>query len=270
MHLLVCGLTRTGAGANNTANTLPQFCTPIEACEASRLFGSTCEYEGQNIPMGQFEPVLCRQGYYCPKNATAPIRCPAGHYCQPGAGTPTPCAIGSSCPEGSSYQLVVIPLIVLIFVDVVLLLGLLLLKIREKKVARGLTTKQTLKRSATLRTTTYNVLPGETESDIYAADVYAGPSPGQDEFFPFTADVEALQDPPTIGITRAETALTLERNAFVASLRKATDSGHCGLSFGYSHLKFQPKGVSRPIIDDVTGEIERGSLVAVMGGSGAG
>ena len=67
-----------------------------------------------------------------------------------------------------------------------------------------------------------------------------------------------------------EAGLTPEIRAFVDSMRRATDATDIGLSFGYNKLTYQPKGVPRPILQNVTGSIKRGTLTAVMGGSGAG
>ena len=64
--------------------------------------------------------------------------------------------------------------------------------------------------------------------------------------------------------------LNPQLRAFVESMRKATATVDFGLSFQYTDLSFQPKGSSKPILQNVTGSIEAGSLTAVMGGSGAG
>lgn len=56
---------------------------------------------------------------------------------------------------------------------------------------------------------------------------------------------------------------------FIESLRRATDATNFGLSFRYSNLKFHPKKNARPILQNVSGSIDRGTLAAVMGGSGA-
>ncbi|KAJ4138292.1 hypothetical protein NW768_002113 [Fusarium equiseti] len=58
--------------------------------------------------------------------------------------------------------------------------------------------------------------------------------------------------------------------AFVESMRRATEATNFGLSFRYSDLVFHPKKSPKPILQNVTGSIEQGQLVAVMGGSGAG
>lgn len=73
-------------------------------------------------------------------------------------------------------------------------------------------------------------------------------------------------------VEQMETAkgMTPELQVFVESMRKATDAAHFGLSFTYSSLSYQPKKSPRMILQNVTGSIERGSVTAVMGGSGAG
>lgn len=114
-------------GANNTANSLPQYCPPLDECQMTRLSSETCTLQGKNIGMGPFEPIICQAGNYCPpsENGTTTISCPSGSYCQPGASTPTPCASGSHCPEGSSYQVYLVPLVLLIIVDVLSMAGYL-------------------------------------------------------------------------------------------------------------------------------------------------
>jgi ABC-type multidrug transport system ATPase subunit len=68
-----------------------------------------------------------------------------------------------------------------------------------------------------------------------------------------------------------EKSLSPELRAFVESMRKATvDAQYFGLTFRYTNLSFQPRRAPKPILQNVTGSINRGSLVAVMGGSGAG
>lgn len=63
---------------------------------------------------------------------------------------------------------------------------------------------------------------------------------------------------------------TPELQAFVKSLSKAIEGTTFGLSFAFNDLRFQPKAASRPILEHVTGCINAGTLVGIMGGSGAG
>ncbi|KAL2016210.1 hypothetical protein VTK56DRAFT_4067 [Thermocarpiscus australiensis] len=60
---------------------------------------------------------------------------------------------------------------------------------------------------------------------------------------------------------------------FATAVAGGYKQGHTadfGLSFGHSQLTFQPKGATRPILQNMTGVIRSGALTAVMGGSGAG
>lgn len=61
-----------------------------------------------------------------------------------------------------------------------------------------------------------------------------------------------------------------ELKAFINSLSRAIDGSAFGLSFGFMDLSFHPKGSPKPILSNITGEIRRGAMVGVMGGSGAG
>ncbi len=57
---------------------------------------------------------------------------------------------------------------------------------------------------------------------------------------------------------------------FIQSMSKCIGTEKFGLSFEFSDLSFQPKKLPRPILSEVTGKIDRGSLWGVMGASGAG
>jgi ABC-type multidrug transport system fused ATPase/permease subunit len=57
---------------------------------------------------------------------------------------------------------------------------------------------------------------------------------------------------------------------FVQSLTKCMGSNRSGLSFEFNDLKFQPRKSTKPILSEVTGYINGGSLCGVMGASGAG
>ena len=57
---------------------------------------------------------------------------------------------------------------------------------------------------------------------------------------------------------------------FIQSMSKCIGTENFGLSFEFTDLKFQPKKSPKPILSEVTGKIDRGSLWGVMGASGAG
>ena len=57
---------------------------------------------------------------------------------------------------------------------------------------------------------------------------------------------------------------------FVDSLSKCLGNSNFGLSFEFEDLRFQPKKSPKPILSEVSGRINAGSLWGVMGASGAG
>ncbi|KAI0509660.1 hypothetical protein F5B22DRAFT_308113 [Xylaria bambusicola] len=260
---------------NNTVNSLPQYCIPFTQCQSVRLSGEQCQFQGKNFPMGPFEPVICQEGYYCPEEfgGRKTLPCPAGTYCQPGAPTPTPCAVGSYCPERSTYQVFFIPLILLLALDVFIAVALVWYAVnkRFRRSREGHTiTKPRGLGAFSASMTGYKELRDETDQDhemlpmqaTYMpprADTWAGFQAALDIPIPVTSDMEVY-----------DSGLTPELRAFVDSMRKATDASQFGLSFTYNNLGFHPKGSPKPILQNVTGSIERGSLTAVMGGSGAG
>lgn len=223
--------------------------------------------------MGPFEPVICQEGYYCPPEFSGrkTVPCPAGTYCQPGAPTPTPCVVGSYCPEKSTHQVFLIPLVLLLAVDVILTVVLIWYAINKKfrntREAHGLAKSKGFG-AISASMIGYKELPDDADHELLTmdatymprrADAWAGFQAALDIPIPVTSDMEEYDQ-----------GLTPELRAFVDSMRKATDASQFGLSFTYDNLSFQPKGAAKPILQNVTGSIERGSLTAVMGGSGAG
>ncbi|KAF5020767.1 hypothetical protein F66182_7195 [Fusarium sp. NRRL 66182] len=269
---------------NNTINSLPQSCPPIKECTIGRLSGMTCSFQGENIAMGVFEPVVCQAGYYCPLEdlGQKKIRCPPGSYCQPGASAPTPCAAGSSCPEGSSYQRYLIPVGVMIIVDVLLLLGMFILMFRQRWQRTSKDHAGGLKRHKTMRAvkatiTGYKELPEDIDHEMAhmnpAYNPYSPDSPHDYRMQRTRTGFEAALGPDgsySPGQAEKEMEASPQLKAFVESMRRAAEATNFGLSFRYSDLVFHPKKSPKPILQNVTGSIEQGQLVAVMGGSGAG
>lgn len=263
--------------ANNTINSLPLFCPPLSECQVARLTGVTCALNGKNVGMGPFEPVVCQQGWYCPPSAKGKktVRCPAGSYCQPGASTPTPCNFGSRCLEGSSYQLFLIPLMVLIVVDILLVAGIFFVKFKQRFHSSSRAHISSLKNhkgvsGVTASITGYKTLPDENDDiDQEMVPMNATYLPRQDTWTGFESAFDVLSANNT-DRSQTEAGLSPHLKAFIESMRKATEATNFGLSFAYSDLVFHPKGSPKPILQNVTGSIERGSLVAIMGGSGAG
>ncbi|KAL8949179.1 MAG: hypothetical protein Q9222_004692 [Ikaeria aurantiellina] len=64
--------------------------------------------------------------------------------------------------------------------------------------------------------------------------------------------------------------LISDLDLFIQSMSKCIGTEKFGLSFEFTDLRFQPKKAKKPILSEVTGRIDRGSLWGVMGASGAG
>lgn len=165
----------------------------------------------------------------------------------------------------------------LIIFDVCLILGMLLLKLRKrvkKNSAAHLATAGTgaprpgLRRIMTDRAAGYKSVRVDDNAawDQESSSPVSEPGTPRRAMTGFEAAL-AMEHGQRI---QDMTDLSPELRSFVQSMQKATDAARLGLSFQYADLSFQPKGMTRPILQNVTGSIERGSLTAVMGGSGAG
>ncbi|TVY76063.1 putative white-brown complex-like protein [Lachnellula suecica] len=71
-------------------------------------------------------------------------------------------------------------------------------------------------------------------------------------------------------IHQSDGASTTDLQQFVQSLSRILGATKFGLSFEFQNLHFQPKKNPKPILTEVTGLIDAGSLWGVMGASGAG
>lgn len=198
------------------------------------------------------------------------LPCPAGSYCQPGAPQPTACTVGSYCPAKSTYEMFLIPILVLVIVDVILAIAFIWYRIRKRfwrTRERHMDGKFVEKKSTFVGVTTgYEEVP--READHEAQETRSNHVP-QEGWTGFEAALE-FPTPRSSTLDMPESGFSPQLKAFVESMRRATDGARFGLSFTYSDLSFQPKGTAKPILQNVTGSIERGSLTAVMGGSGAG
>ena len=191
--------------------------------------------------------------------------------------------MGSICPAGSTYQRYLLPVAILIIVDVLLVIGILLLAYRSK-VKRTTQShgsgKSLLKKSKTFKAMVTGYKPLSDQGHHHdSRDMEMGslinptdmPGGGRrDVWSGFETAIDNTYSPQSAHPDNLDASLTAEIKAFVDSMRKATDATDIGLSFGYSQLTFQPKGSTRPILQNITGSIKRGSLTAIMGGSGAG
>lgn len=80
--------------------------------------------------------------------------------------------------------------------------------------------------------------------------------------------------PDTSPLARARTtdSKPTDLNRFLVSLAKCLEDedGNFGLSYEFNNLSFQPKKAPLPILSEVTGFIDNGSLWGVMGAAEAG
>ncbi|KAK7756234.1 hypothetical protein SLS62_001828 [Diatrype stigma] len=163
-----------------------------------------------------------------------------------------------------------IPLAILILVDILLVVGTLLITLRgrlRKNSNQHHAPLNNYKTGMLARSTSYKQISDDEDHDHEMEQVDPSPPLRQDQWTGFQA---ALDVPHPAAGQEFEAGLNPQLQAFVDSMRKATSTVDFGMSFQYADLKFQPKGSMKPILQNVTGSIEAGSLTAVMGGSGAG
>ena len=223
------------------------------------------------MPMGRFEPVLCTPGFYCPKGTKEQLKCPVGHYCPPGSDSAVPCAAGSNCAEGSQNQTILVPLILVLLLDVILALTLVGLKLRDRARAGKKSPIPIIRkhiRLADLKDRKAGYRSIEEDAEEIAMDAIIRPVRRVPTGFQAAIDMATMEDDSsTINL---DIEATPELMSFVSSMKKAIQGTTFGLSIDFQQLKFQPKGASKPILSEVSGSIKSGSLVGVMGGSGAG
>ncbi|KAH8199032.1 hypothetical protein TruAng_006818 [Truncatella angustata] len=126
-------------------------------------------------------------------------------------------------------------------------------------------------RAMSVKASGYSRLDDETEHDQEMLPMEDTYMPRGDAWHGFHAvlDMDFSRGMRAEELENAQ-GMTPQLRSFVESMRKATDAAHFGLSFTYSNLSFQPRNSARMILQNVTGSIERGTVTAVMGGSGAG
>ncbi|KAL9058237.1 MAG: hypothetical protein Q9162_001836 [Coniocarpon cinnabarinum] len=251
---------------NNTMNSLPQYCPPIDLCLETRLAGLTCQLDGVNFGMGPFEPVVCTAGYYCPHGGKEQIKCPSGHYCPVGSLSPIKCTPGAICRAGAWTQYYILPLGLLAVLDTILILLALFFgwyfAMADHRTHRLVGLGQQMSKGGLVNRKGYGKLEDETEMTELGADVVPLRRRPTGFLGSLSGNAKSAMD--------LDTEASPELQAFVESMRKAIHRSNFGLSFGFSRLSFCPKGAQRPVLQDISGNIKAGSLVGVMGGSGAG
>ena len=253
-------------GQNNTFANPPTYCPPPPRAQIARLAGQTTP------PLGPYEPVVCKKGYYCPPGGLRQIECPSDNFCSIGAYKPTHCSFGSHCPPGTYRNRSVLPLILVIALDLLLVAAILITKIswkgRRDRLDRHGRRAQQLRKALT-----FSHLGGRKEKYL----------PIHNDNIPLEARISGVRRANTGFLAAMENDFVFdERTAvddgkpdsniqqFVQSLARCTAAASIGLSFEFKNLSYQPKGSSQPILSQVTGEITNGSFWGVMGASGAG
>ncbi|KAI8924958.1 hypothetical protein BC831DRAFT_512884 [Entophlyctis helioformis] len=244
--------------------TLPVMCPPSPLCQIYRFGSVTCP------PQGKYEPSICDPGYYCP-TFKEKLKCPAGSYCPSGTVTPIKCSALSSCPEGAWTQSTPVSLLVCIAIDLILVVVLFSLRLRDIRRSGGAWTE---------------ILPAFVRSRLTArrarvpssaaSSAKAVPSASTDEL---TADVSTAVLVSVVDHTSAATANTTttaamrESKANIASLTETWRRGLNGhdlhLDFTFTDMGLQlPSG--KQILQGVNGQIKSSRMTAIMGPSGAG
>ncbi|KAF2648433.1 ABC transporter-like protein [Lophiostoma macrostomum CBS 122681] len=220
---------------NSSATAPPQYCPPSQECQAARVSQLTCHQQGI------LEPVLCPPGYYCPSGGKSLLECNKGSFCPQGAFEPYACSFGAICPNKAERQILMVPLAVMIGIDVIfaIILG----------VGFGIAAWRRRHKKA--------YAPAENLDDPDADDVELisrNEKPGaHEQRADFDDDLTANPDMHT----------------FMRYMARVTRTKDIGLTFDFDDLQFEPKPGKR-ILQGVSGSIQRGSMWAIMGGSGAG
>ena len=219
-------------------------------------------------PQGQFEPVVCPPGSYCPPGGKEKIQCPAGHWCSVGFVKPKKCSIGASCPAASNRNMTFLPPGLILAIDTIVVLAMVLFSIRKHFKNKHNTSSKGNRFSRLHK-------PVSFFDKNHQAKKY---HPLQDDEIALEARITQVQRSDTafggnftpIDAQKNDNELISDLDLFIQSMSKCIGTEKFGLSFEFTDLKFQPKKAKKPILSDVTGKIDRGSLWGVMGASGAG
>ncbi|KAI4178861.1 MAG: hypothetical protein LQ346_007331, partial [Caloplaca aetnensis] len=246
---------------NNSIDRLPEYCPPLVRCQNARLSGGNCG------PQGLLEPFICPAGSYCPLGGKDKIKCPAGHYCSVGAYEPTKCSPGAYCPEGTNRNMSFLPPGLILALDVLVLLIMFAFKIRNyfkdkhASSARGKRFSRLNKRASFFDKNQHSKqYKSLQDSDIALESRITHVQRSETGFGGSITPIDSKDD----------NELITDLDLFIQSMSKCIGTEKFGLSFEFSDLSFHPKKLPRPILSEVTGKIDRGSLWGVMGASGAG
>lgn len=188
------------------------------------------------MPQGIYEPIPCAPGFFCPNGGSKQLPCPSRHYCPLGSFKPWRCSSISACPSGSSRQLPLIGVFLLMIVDLLLIIGILRFRLRSPWYSWR-------KR---------NYLP-----------FVQNQSPQHQ-----VSSTVARQTPESLQVVTDEKFLHLQQ--FVKSLRSCLGLSDVGLEIGFHDLGFQIGAERKIILSGLSGRVKPGSLLGIMGPSGAG
>lgn len=220
-------------GPNNTLEFTPEICQPTKDCQLKRLqtLFNTC-----SRPQGIYEPIPCAPGFYCPEGGRQQLHCPVGHYCPLGSYRPWRCNSISACPPDSSRQFPLVGLVAFLIIDVLIIVG------AGRRLIRGFW--------HSWRKPNLLQFQQDREKQSQSAPV------------DLSQEVEELQMPSD--------DMSFSLNQFVKSVQRCIQLSEIGLEIGFDNLGFQIGAESKSILDGVSGVVKPGSLLAVMGASGAG
>ena len=228
-------------------------CHPTEPCAIMRANRGTC------TPQGRLEPKICANGHYCPPPGKEEIICPKGTFCPSGAFEPRNCTYGALCPEGSVRQLVVLPLVLTIVIDMILILlalvGYGISKWSKTRPRKYTTVGPHEKDNAELLQGPAS--PGQaTLGRTHSASVSSAGSDGFASKPPSTAlrrasgkvdHYDGYADDDNISSfygSEAEDELQNSPNMqrFIRSMSRTVETSSIGLSFDFERLSFKTKG----------------------------
>ena len=258
-------------GANNTEALLPTYCPPFPPAQIARLVGSA------TLPMGPYEPAICAQGSYCPPPGNRQILCPSGSYCPRGAYQPLKCSFSAVCAAGSSVDRPVFPLVALVLLDLWIVLATSATKFiwgrrksnpgkrhKVKRLGHGLPFATRDSRSKHY----HDLSESNSNEGVHLESRISGIRRANTGFLAAMDNEYNIEEEDGGLILDEKTDPDIDQ--FVQSLSRSTVASSFGLSFGFENLVFQPKRSKKPILSGVSGEIKSGTLVGVMGASGAG
>lgn len=224
---------RPDTGPNNSFQNPPQYCPPTTECQITRLqtLHNSC-----SMPQGIYEPVACAPGFFCPARGSKQLPCPSHHYCPLGSFRPWPCSSISVCPSGSSRQLPLIGVFLLVIVDLILLIGTV--RSRSKRQWSSWSKRQYMP------FVRYRKKRHQMSSTVARQELEPLPEVTDEKF--------------------------LHLQQFVKSLQSCLGLNDVGLEIDFHDLGFQIGDEKKTILNGVSGNVKPGSLLGIMGPSGAG